>query len=156
MATDAGFHVARRYDRLTDDGQLVTASASGGDWKVGDRVLVSLDVEASLSAAYVVVDDPLPATLEAVNPEFKTSDAAAATVTSGNRVWWDSSFRELREDRALFFCDRLYAGRYHLQYLARVRAAGTAAAPATKVEEMYHPERFGLGAAGTVRSVPLE
>jgi hypothetical protein len=26
-----------------------------------------------------------------------------------------------------------------------VRAAGSSTAPPTKVEEMYHPDRFGLG-----------
>ena len=62
--------------------------------------------------------------------------------------WWSSDYKELRADRAVFFCDHLYAGRFRLQYLARVRAAGTATAPAAKIEEMYHPDRFAETAAG--------
>jgi len=45
----------------------------------------------------------------------------------------------------LYFCDHMPAGAYIYRYLARVRAAGDATAGPTKVEEMYRPERFGLG-----------
>jgi uncharacterized protein YfaS (alpha-2-macroglobulin family) len=45
----------------------------------------------------------------------------------------------------VFYCDELPAGRFAFQYLARVRMAGKTIAPQTKVEEMYRPERFGLG-----------
>jgi uncharacterized protein YfaS (alpha-2-macroglobulin family) len=54
-----------------------------------------------------------------------------------------SDYKELRTDRALFFADVLYPGRYTLRYLARVIAAGDALAPSAKIEEMYRPERMG-------------
>ena len=54
-----------------------------------------------------------------------------------------SDYHELREDRAVFFADLLYPGRYTLRYLARVISAGDAIAASAKIEEMYHPERFG-------------
>ena len=69
---------------------------------------------------------------------------------------WFSDFRELRTDRALFFRNHLGPGSYSIRYLARVRVAGAATAPATKVEEMYHPERFGLSDTIQVTSLPLE
>jgi uncharacterized protein YfaS (alpha-2-macroglobulin family) len=49
----------------------------------------------------------------------------------------------LREDRAVFFVDLLYPGHYTLRYLARVISAGDAIAASAKIEEMYHPDRFG-------------
>jgi hypothetical protein len=121
--------------------------------QVGDRVLVTLDVEVRRPANYLVVDDPLPAIFEALNPAFKSQETRA-----GDKLGtpWMSDYTELREDRALFFADHIFAGDYTIRYLARVRAAGTATAPSAKVEEMYHPERFGLTETTQLTSVPLK
>ncbi len=146
----ADYSIVRRYEKVLDDGRLTDAKG----WKVGDRVLVSLDIQAPRLASYVAVNDPLPAVLEAINPEFKTQDGG--NVQANGFGWWASDYKELREDRAVFFCDHLYAGHFRLQYLARVRAAGTATAPAAKIEEMYHPDRFAETAAGKVNSSPLD
>ena len=126
-----------------------------GNLRVGDRVLVSLTLEAPDRASYVAVNDPLPSVLEAINPEFKTSGAGGNAPQAGVN-WWVSDFRELRHDRAVFFCDSLGAGHFQLQYLARVRAAGTAVAPAAKIEEMYHPDRYAETAAASLSSQALE
>jgi uncharacterized protein YfaS (alpha-2-macroglobulin family) len=69
---------------------------------------------------------------------------------------WISDYRELRRDRALFFRNHVAPGSYTVSYLARVRAAGTVIAPPAKIEEMYHPERFGLSEAVEVKSTALE
>ena len=148
---EGGYIIQRRYEKLLDDGMRVPAE----DLKVGDRVLVTLQIEAPDRASYVAVNDPLPAVLEAVNPEFKTSGAGGNAPQAGMQ-WWVSDYRELRTDRAVFFCDHLYAGRFHLQYLARVRAAGTAIAPAAKIEEMYRPTHYAETAAASLTSKPLE
>jgi uncharacterized protein YfaS (alpha-2-macroglobulin family) len=63
-----------------------------------------------------------------------------------------SSFREIRKDRCLYFADWVAPGTYTLRYVARVRAAGTVTAPPAKVEEMYHPERYGLSGTQTITS----
>ena len=146
-----GYVIRRQYEKLNDDG----SGAPAENLRVGDRVLVSLTIEAPDRASYVAVDDPLPAVLEAVNPDFKTSGAGGNAPRGGGN-WWVSDYHELRTDRAVFFCDTLYAGHFHLQYLARVRAAGTATAPAAKIEEMYHPDRYAETAAGSVSSKALE
>ena len=146
----ADYSVVRAYHKVLDDGTLAAADAL----KVGDRVLVSLDIQAPRLASYVAVNDPLPAVLEAINPGFKTQDSG--NVKAAGFGWWLSDYQELRDDRAVFFCDHLYEGHFRLQYLARVRAAGTATAPAAKIEEMYHPDRFAETAVGKVSSVPLE
>jgi len=44
----------------------------------------------------------------------------------------------------------LPAGNYTVRYCARVRAAGQVGAPSGKVEEMYHPQRFGLTGTQTL------
>jgi uncharacterized protein YfaS (alpha-2-macroglobulin family) len=95
----------------------------------------------------------LPAIFEAVNPEFKTQAMRGPANGAGD---WISDYRELRRDRALFFCNHVAPGSYTVSYLARVRAAGTVIAPPAKIEEMYHPERFGLSEAIEVKSSALE
>jgi uncharacterized protein YfaS (alpha-2-macroglobulin family) len=126
---DAGFGLQRSYQRLDMENHPCS-----GELTVGDRVLVTLELSAREEARYLVVDDSLPSILEPV-------PAAAAIGDQRDWIW---NYHEFRKDRALFFANELPAGNYRLCYYARVRAAGDASAPSGKVEEMYHPRRFGL------------
>lgn len=144
---DRGFTVSRSYRKIADDGSLVPAE----NLRVGDRIAVTLRVESTRPAHFVAIDDPLPSLLEAVNPEF-VSRQSGETVGDGNGGWL--SHCEVRADRVLYFCDALPAGAHTFTYLARVRVAGQAAAGATKVEAMYRPDRFGLGAIDRLKSEP--
>ncbi|MGD1085610.1 MAG: alpha-2-macroglobulin family protein, partial [Verrucomicrobiota bacterium] len=132
---DEGFALRRTYQRLDGENKPV-----GGELAVGDRVLVTLELSAREAARYVVVDDPLPAILEPVPAGF----------AGGEGTDWMWNFHEFRKDRALFFADELFAGNHTLRYFARVRAAGAVNAPSGKVEEMYHPLRFGLTGTQTL------
>ncbi len=146
---DQGYAIRRRYTKIEDDGALSELLEP----RVGDRVLITLDIDVRKPAQYLAVDDPLPAVFEAINPVFK-SQATRAGEALGQE--WVGDHQELREDRALFFANAIYPGQYTIRYLARVRAAGTATAPAAKIEEMYHPERFGLTETVRVTSRPLK
>jgi len=146
---DRGYSIARRYAKIEDGGQFSPAE----NLRVGDRVLVTLEIEVRRRASYVAVEDPLPALLEAVNPVFKTQEAVGGEIPAAD---WYSSYQELRGDRALFFADQLNPGRYTLRYLARVISAGNATAPAAKIEEMYHPERFGTTGTAKLAALPLK
>ena len=143
---DRGFGVQRRYERLDDDNQPRDLSGL----RVGDRVLVTLNLSVREGARYVAVDDALPSILEAVNPEFKTQEARSAASLAEDGDQWLSNFREIRKDRCLYFADWVGPGNYTLRYVARVRAAGNVTAPPAKVEEMYHPERYGLSGTQTI------
>jgi uncharacterized protein YfaS (alpha-2-macroglobulin family) len=142
---DRGYSVSRTYRKLSADGKLEEAK----DLAVGDRVLVSLRIATTVPGHFVAIDDPLPAILEAVNPEFRTQAVGGAP---GLEQSWAADYREIRADRVLYFCDHLPAGTFAFQYLARVRTAGKVIAPAVKVEEMYRPERFGLSATDRLES----
>jgi alpha-2-macroglobulin len=139
---DRGYAITRRYQKINDDGSL----SELGEPQVGDRVLVTIRFNAPTRASYVAIDDPLPAVFEGVNPEFKTQQMNVDLATV-----WQSDFTEIRDDRALFFRNELWEGNHEIRYLARVRAAGTATAPPTKIEEMYNPERFGLSGSQVVK-----
>jgi uncharacterized protein YfaS (alpha-2-macroglobulin family) len=149
---DRGFSVQRRYDRLDDDNQPRDLNGL----RVGDRVLVTLNLSVHEGARYVAVDDALPSILEAVNPEFKTQAARSADSLADTGDQWLSNFREIRKDRCLYFADWVGPGNYTLRYVARVRAAGSVTAPPAKVEEMYHPERYGLSGTQTLSSQAVE
>jgi uncharacterized protein YfaS (alpha-2-macroglobulin family) len=144
---DRGFLLQRRY-ALLDETNGVHDS---GAWKVGDRVLVSVRLTVREPARFVAVDDALPCILEAIKPNFVTQSAMAPGPGLQSEEWMDD-YRELRKDRFLSFANDVSPGVYRLSYVARVRAAGTATAPAAKVEEMYHPERYGLSDTMTVSS----
>ena len=65
---DQGFALQRRYERLDDENHPQDLRGL----RVGDRVLVTLNLSVHEAARYVAVDDALPSILEAVNSEFKT------------------------------------------------------------------------------------
>jgi uncharacterized protein YfaS (alpha-2-macroglobulin family) len=143
-AQNRGYAVARTYQKLGDDGELTDAT----NLKVGDRLVVTLRVETARPGHFVAIDDPLPAILEAVNPVFQSRAVGGLRQNPD----WVSDHRETRADRVLYFCDHLAPGSYTFRYLARVRMAGTVHAGPTKVEEMYRPERFGLGSTENLAS----
>ncbi|MBN2508151.1 MAG: hypothetical protein JXQ71_15805 [Verrucomicrobia bacterium] len=153
---DRGFHLTRRYARVDPDGHV---HPHPQDLRVGDLLAVTLHLATHAPAHYVALDDPLPAILEAVHPRFVSQQAQPASTAASATLDaqpFETDFHELRRDRALFFRDHLPAGTYAVRYLARVRAAGTATAPPAKVEEMYHPDRFGLTDTVQLTSRPLD
>ncbi|MEQ1850354.1 MAG: hypothetical protein ABMA01_02065, partial [Chthoniobacteraceae bacterium] len=143
--SDSGYSIRRSYQKILDDGTL----ADSKDLRVGDRVLITLDVTVPRRADYLAIEDPLPAVFEAINPDFKSQETAGAKLATQP---WACNFRELREDRALFFVDHSNQGEHTIRYLARVRATGSATAPAAKVEEMYDPDRFATSDTRVITS----
>jgi uncharacterized protein YfaS (alpha-2-macroglobulin family) len=152
---DQGLSLQRTYARLDPQNQPHDLQGL----RVGDRVLVTLRLDLAKSASFVVIDDPLPSVFEAVNPEFKSQQvsrgARQAVDGEADSDYWESDWRELRTDRALFFANAVAPGSYTLRYLARVRAAGAVTAPSAKAEEMYDPQRYGLSGSQQVTSASL-
>ncbi len=136
--------IRREYQRVKEDGKLEPAD----HLRVGDRVRVTLRLDVPTEARYVAVEDPLPAFFEPVIDGMVTR-RTRAPIGDTPSAWW-CDFQEFRTDRALFFRDYLPKGKYEIHYLARVRAAGQASAPAARIEEMYHPEKYGLSAPAVI------
>jgi uncharacterized protein YfaS (alpha-2-macroglobulin family) len=150
---DLGFRLQRRYHRLNDDGEVRVIR----DLRVGDRVVVTLELDVREPARFLVLDDALPSNLEAVNPDFRAPRLDLMTASPiETRLPLNRDHQEIRADRVLFFCNDVEPGNYGLHYLARVRAAATAIAPSAKVEEMYHPDRCGLTRTEVLSSQPME
>jgi uncharacterized protein YfaS (alpha-2-macroglobulin family) len=150
--------------------------------KILQGELVRVDIFISLPAAgnFVVVDDPLPGGLEAVNRDLATasmvdvgkkgvmtqndsdSQEENAWPPKGSR-WNDGAFRDrysvsqwyfyhrdMGHDGVRYYADRLPPGRYVLSYTAQAIARGSFAALPAQVLEMYDPDVFGKSVEKTL------
>lgn len=139
--TDEGFGLSKEI--LSLEGKPLESV------KAGSLVVVKLQIVAPRESLFVVVDDPLPAGFEAVNPTFITESREdqlrLQQLGQKKREGWWRGFNhiEMYDDRLLLFADSLAPGIHTHRYLARALTFGTFQTPATKVEEMYSPEVFG-------------
>jgi uncharacterized protein YfaS (alpha-2-macroglobulin family) len=124
----------------------------------GEVVMVDLSVVVPGPREYVVVDDPLPAGLEAIDPRLSTTAdwlrlSGFEQQGDGDAPGYGQVYQrsEVRDDRVLFFADQLPPGLYHFRYLARATTFGQYVLPPTRVEEMYEPEVFGRTGASEVK-----
>lgn len=157
---DHGFAVTRQYEPVDDDGDVWRTDDGVWHVKAGARVRVRVTMVAESRRYHVALVDPMPAGLEAINPELKTSetlpeDTAASTDRHGGGrwYWWWGSWYEhdnLRDERAEAFSSLLWDGVYEYTYVARATTPGLFIVPPPKAEEMYSPETFGRGATARV------
>jgi uncharacterized protein YfaS (alpha-2-macroglobulin family) len=150
-AVDKGYAVTRTYQKVGNNSTLEPVNTT--NLTAGDLVLVTLTVDVKEQVSYLAIDDPLPAILEAQQESF---DTAQTTARVKLKTELGTSYKEIRDERVLFFDDLVRPGTYTTQYLARVRAAGTVTAPCAKVEEMYNPKRYGFSATQTLTAAPLQ
>ena len=157
---DRGFAVERRYEAV-DDPEDVRRDADG-TWRIkaGARVRVRLTMVAPGRRYHVALVDPLPAGLEAVNPELATSATAPPdaegtddpTSFSGYWWWWRPWYEHenLRDERVEAFSNLVWAGVHKYDYIAQATTPGIFVVPPTKAEEMYAPETFGRSGSDRV------
>ncbi|MBI5474170.1 MAG: hypothetical protein HY961_17685, partial [Ignavibacteriae bacterium] len=129
----------------------------GKTFAPGTIVKVTLRVVTPQQRNFVVVDDPLPAGLEAVNTSLQTESselgqmlASIQSEEQGYRWWGTFNHHELKDDRVLLFADELTTGVHTFTYLARATTFGKFLMPATHTEMMYEPEIFGHTSGGQI------
>lgn len=138
-AESRGFLIERRL--LALDGRVLSDRVP-----FGEPYLVELDVVAEGEQDYVVVDDALPAGVDAVQLDFQTvapSLKRAFYEAVGARKGAYADFQEVSDDSVRFFVDRLGPGLHRFFYLARPVHRGEYRVPAARVFEMYTPESYG-------------
>jgi uncharacterized protein YfaS (alpha-2-macroglobulin family) len=162
---DEGLFV-QKYIRgvaATDVSRLLPTvpSKSDGAVNAGDLVMVDLLFETAEARDQVVIDDPLPAGLEALDYDLDTTSQAAKdaeakekeAAAKNDRSWLGTTYRtatarrEVHDDRVVEFFDHLAPGMYRIHYLARATVLGQFVVPPTRIEAMYAPEVFGRTAA---------
>lgn len=125
--------------------------------KAGTLAVVTLQIIVPQESLFVVVNDPLPAGLEPVNPDFRTESEEeqlqSALSFDNNHRWWWQGFNhiEMHDDRVLLFADSLSPGIHTHRYLVRALTYGTFNAPGSKIEKMYAPEVFGRSGESTIK-----
>jgi uncharacterized protein YfaS (alpha-2-macroglobulin family) len=147
-ALDRGISVSRQYFTLDDSKHPITGI------KRGDLVRVRVTIVAPSALHYVVVDDPLPAGLQAVDSSLLTdvqvpSKYSLQDFTSRGWGWWFFDNVELRDEKVVLSADYLPAGTYVFTYMARAGTAGTFNVIPTTASEFYFPDVYGRG-DGTV------
>lgn len=150
---DQGVSIARQYFTLDNLKQPIIESQRG------DLVRVRLTIVVPAAVHYIVVDDPLPAGLEAIDSTILTDTAVPTsyTLTDYNERgwgWWYFSHIELRDEKVVLSADYLPAGTYVYTYLARASTAGTFKVIPPTASEFYFPDVGGRGAGSVFEVKP--
>jgi uncharacterized protein YfaS (alpha-2-macroglobulin family) len=147
-------------DKGEDHGFKVTKTVKNTDGtdviRVGDLVKVTLNLEIQgLAQRYIVLDDPLPAGLVAVNTALKTEEPTPEEkeqdydyLTPDGLVRFFPNHFEIRDDRVLAFRDQVYPGTFRFDYYARAVCEGDFIMPPTQAAAMYNPGVQGFSPQG--------
>ncbi len=149
--TEKGLQITRIYETQDTEGQWHETT----QWKVGDIVRVTLTcAKAADELEYLVLEDRLPACLEAINPRVP---GQAAGIENGGLGMWSSfiDHKEYLADRVRAFSTR-WPGRelLNMRYYARVKRAGECTAPPAEAQLMYEPQIYGLSPNSRVVAEP--
>ena len=169
---DKGVRVERWYERYETGTPVTTVTE-------GDLVRVRLRITVPSVRQFLVLDDPLPAGLEAIDLSLRTasalpgpgmampkeeSDHEEQDQTARPQQWsygyWDSGWwspfdhRELRDVRVVYSATILWPGTYTATYLARATTPGTFLKPPAYSEEMYNLGVNGRSDGGTFVVTP--
>ncbi len=158
---ERGFSVERSYAAV-DDPDDVRQTADGG-WEVraGARVRVRLTMVAPARRYHVALVDPLPAGLEALNPDLATTgdlpEDPEDDSGGGTWPWWRwwrwYEHEAFRDARVEVFSSLLWDGVHDYSYIARATTPGDFVVPPAKAEELFHPETFGRSGSDRLRVV---
>jgi hypothetical protein len=111
---------------------------------VGDLVNVRLTVDVQEDLWYVLVEDMLPAGLEALNESLATE--RSRTPKDQPEMpwrWWGYERKEVHDEKVTFFATYLPAGEHVFEYAARAVTPGTFSARPGEAYAMYRPEVWG-------------
>jgi uncharacterized protein YfaS (alpha-2-macroglobulin family) len=145
-----GLTVQRTYYDAACDPQEETCEPIS-EIATGQRVRVELTIIAPNDLLYAVVEDPLPAGAEGIDPGLNTSSAAdSGDVERTDQEnpfsywgWWYFNRIEYRDEKVVFLSDFLPAGTYQYTYFLEPTIPGTyQVMPAIGYQDFF-PEVFG-------------
>jgi alpha-2-macroglobulin len=143
-----GLSIGRVTKNLTD------ASRDGSDrapYRLGDQILISYRISSEKPQSYIVIEDPLPAGLEVVNPNLDLFGKFYSLPAEADSETADLSHSEMRDQQTNLYFDELPAGTRSYSVLARATAAGSFIWPATQISPMYDSRFFGRSASSECR-----
>ena len=142
-----GFKVRKKVYDVSENKEITDNKFSAGRVY---RVELTIDIDSDRHM--VVVDDPLLAGFEAINPRLKQSTLSrGGGKTSYSGSWWYGFNRvAMKDDRVCLFANTLKEGRHVYTYHVKATTYGNFNMYPTKAEEMYYPEIFGTSNARKV------
>ncbi|WP_293119685.1 MG2 domain-containing protein [Okeania sp. SIO1I7] len=145
-----GLRVAREI-RLANETSVLqrmdlSEVASPLDVSAGQVFDIGIEVITDRSVDHVIIRDPLPAGLEAVDTSFQTATSAVKAKADS----WQIGYPQIYRDRVEAYADRLNPGVYTLHYLVRSVTPGTFIWPGAEARLQYAPEEFGRSATATL------
>jgi uncharacterized protein YfaS (alpha-2-macroglobulin family) len=154
---DRGIILQRQYVRQdAPDGGPIQSAA------VGENVQVRLTIIVPDTLHYVVIEDPIPAGTDAVNPELLTSQQIGTQpsfgpsddpLSQGWGWWWFSSI-EFRDEKVVLYASTLPAGTYEFVYTLRAGLPGVYNVIPATGQEFYFPEVYGRSAGAVFTITP--
>ncbi|NES65634.1 MAG: alpha-2-macroglobulin family protein, partial [Okeania sp. SIO2D1] len=145
-----GLRVAREI-RLANETSVLqrmdlSEVASPLDVSAGQVFDIGIEVITDRPVDHVIIRDPLPAGLEAVDTSFQTATSAVKAKADS----WQIGYQQIYRDRIEAYADRLNPGVYSLHYLVRSVTPGTFIWPGAEAKLQYAPEEFGRSATATL------
>ncbi|MFQ6043896.1 MAG: alpha-2-macroglobulin, partial [Candidatus Poribacteria bacterium] len=126
----------------------------------GDVLEIELEFSVPQTGYHLVIDDAIPAGLEAIDTSLKTTSTRydMNSYQRANRGYDDAygywgnpiNHTELHDDRVALFADAIRPGIYRYRYLLRATSSGIFFWPGARAFLMYEPEQFGTSAEGVV------
>ncbi|HDT5864274.1 alpha-2-macroglobulin [Aeromonas hydrophila] len=139
-----GISVTRSW--FNSDGQPFDPAKA----KVGDLVVVRLNVSSESAVPDALLVEMVPAGFELENPALGNSIKLEELSIEGKPAWqseWNDYLKhqEFRDDRYTAALDLSEGSNQQLVYLMRAVTPGRYQVPPTQVEDMYRPELRALG-----------
>jgi uncharacterized protein YfaS (alpha-2-macroglobulin family) len=154
---DAGTVTAQEHG-LAIDRQFYVNGVPAATAQVGDLISVTVSIVTPRDAYHVLVEAPLPAGAEPIDPNLATSGARydemgqlmLQPLRNGDFRWgwWTPSFTDFRDDKVAVFATYLPAGSYEYTFAARAAVAGEFKVLPAFGELMYFSEIWGRSGGG--------
>ena len=145
-ALNRGVSVRRDYYIETNTETTITSA------QVGDTITVRLTITVPQDIYFFVLDDPLPAGVEPLDPNLLITsqgvdDPALRPLNQDDPFWFWNWFvfnrTELRDSRAVLYADFLASGTYVYSYQVRAVTPGVYQVMPAQGFAQYQPDVFG-------------
>jgi uncharacterized repeat protein (TIGR01451 family) len=111
----------------------------------------ALTIIAPNNLHYVVIEDPIPAGTDAVDPNLRTTSVVGTQPEELNLSnplsrgwgWWYFSNTEFRDEKVVIYATYLPRGTYEYSYIIRTGLPGAYNVIPTTGQEFYFPEVYG-------------
>jgi uncharacterized protein YfaS (alpha-2-macroglobulin family) len=141
-ALDAGVLISREYFAEDDLETPVTEANQG------DLLVAKITIVLPATSHYLLVEDMLPAGMEAVDTALETSQEYYGKLGLYSKKydwWWYFNHSELRDEKVVLTAEYLPPGTYTYTYLVQASFPGTYNVIPTVAQEFYFPDVYGRG-----------